>query len=216
LACLRKKEKKMKRILLTVLVVGLLAGQASAGMYTIDRDTAKLFTQQNAPNASNQLFLSIDNPGTAVSTINWTIDLPTWFEYGGPMTYAVGFVGQLNALQIMQIGLDGDLPGNDGASLDSLGLFVSNDDNNDPWGVRLYLAGVSYAVPSFTILAPGDQAFLSLNFTPGTVTEFGFEVDYPKVTGSDNFHISVVPVPAALILGLLGMGAAGLRLRRFA
>jgi len=82
----------MKRILLTVLVVGLLAGQASAGMYTIDRDTAKLFTQQNAPSPSNQLFLSIDNPGTAGSTINWTIDLPTWFEYGGPMTYAVGFV----------------------------------------------------------------------------------------------------------------------------
>jgi len=95
-------------------------------------------------------------------------------------------------------------------------LFVSNDDNNDPWGVRLYLAGVSYVVPSFTILDPGDQTFLSLSFTPGTVTEFGFEVDYPRVTGSDNFHISVVPVPAALILGLLGMGAAGLRLRRFA
>ena len=35
-------------------------------------------------------------------------------------------------------------------------------------------------------------------------------------TGIDNVQIGVVPVPAAFVLGLLGMGAAGWRLRRFA
>jgi hypothetical protein len=216
LACLRKKEKKMKRILLTVLLVGLLAGQASAGMYTLDRDTAKLFTQQNTPNAANQLYLSIDWPGTSGSTINYSIDPSVYDEYGEPMDFAVGFVGNLSSTQIMKIGMLGDLPGNDGTSVDSFGVFVANDDNNDPWGVRLYLNGVSYAVPSFTTLAPGAHEFVTVSFTPGTVTAFGFEVDYPAGTGSDNFHLSVVPIPAALILGLLGMGVAGLKLRRFA
>lgn len=206
----------MKRVLLTVLVVGLLATQASASMYTLDRTTAKTFTQQNPViGGLNELYLSIDRPGTLGSTINYQAN-GSWTQYGAPMTYDVGFVGSLGFNEIMQIGKDGDLPGNDGVSMDSFGVAIANDDNNDNWGVRLYMVGVSYTVPSFTTLAPGSGTFLSLNFTPGTVTEFGFEVDYPATTGSDQFHISVVPIPAALILGLLGMGAAGLRLRRFA
>lgn len=37
-----------------------------------------------------------------------------------------------------------------------------------------------------------------------------------KDVGIDNLQVTPVPVPAALLLGLLGMGAAGLKLRRFA
>jgi hypothetical protein len=35
-------------------------------------------------------------------------------------------------------------------------------------------------------------------------------------TGIDNVQIGVVPVPAAVLLGMLGLGAAGLKLRKFA
>jgi hypothetical protein len=206
----------MKRVLLTVLVVGLLATQASASMYLLTADEARDFTQQNTPNTANQLYLSIDSPGTAGITPNYTIDPTVWFEYGQSMKYAVGFVGNLSAAQIIKIGLDADLPGNDGTTMNTFGINVANDDNNDPWGVRLYLEGVAYTVPSFATVAPGSATFLTLNFTPGTVTSFGFELDYPAAHGSDNFHISVVPVPAAFILGMLGLSAAGIRLRRFA
>jgi hypothetical protein len=206
----------MKRILLLTLAVGLFAGQASAAMYELDMATAKLFTQQNAPNAANQLYLSIDADGSYGSTINYSIDSGVYNEYGGIMRGEVGFVGNLAASQLMQIGLVGDLPGNDGSNLDSFEMLVANDDNNDPWGVRLYLNGVSYTPSSFTTITPGNATLLSVSFTPGTVTGFGFEVDYPALSGSDNFHLSVVPVPGAVLLGFLGLGAAGLRLRRFA
>jgi len=39
-------------------------------------------------------------------------------------------------------------------------------------------------------------------------------LDYPSY--SDDFHVSLVPVPAAVILGMLGLGAAGWKLRKFA
>lgn len=201
----------MKRVLLTVLVVGLLASQASAGLYVLDRDTAGLFTQQNTPNTANQLYLSIDNPGSSTSAQNFNVDPINWTEYGATMKYAVGFVGNLAATQVMKIGLVGDMPKNDG-SFDTFEMAVANDDNNDPWNVALYVNGT---VGSFTTIAPGGTAYLSLNFT-GPVSSFGFEVDDPATSGSDNFHISVVPIPAAFLLGILGLGAAGIRLRKFA
>jgi len=206
----------MKRIVLTVVLVGLLAGQASAGMYTLDRGTAKLFTQQNTPDVTrNQLYLVIDYPGTLGSTIDWQYN-SSWNKYGPDMQLAVGFLGQLADTDVMKIGKDGPLPTPPGGgSYDSFGMFVANDDD-DWWSVRLYLEGATYTQPALTNLDPGDVAFITLDGWTGDVTEFGFEINYEGTRGSDNFHISVVPIPAALILGLLGMGAAGLKLRRFA
>ena len=200
----------MKRILLTVLVVGLLASQASAGMYILDKPTAQQFTQQNTPDVTrNQLYLVIDTPGTLGSNIDWQYD-SSWNKYGPAMELQVGFLGQLADTEVMMIGKAGNLDG-----YDSFGVSIANDDD-DYWSVRLYLTGATYTQPALTNLSPGDVAFITLAGWTGNVTGYGFELNYEGTRGSDNFHISVVPIPAALILGLLGMGAAGLKLRRFA
>jgi len=205
------KEKKMKRVLLTVLLVGLLAGQASAGMYTLTDSVAKDFRQKSTAidPSRHQLYLVIDTPGTPGSYIDWQYSAG-WDKYGPPMKLDVVFLGQLADTEVMQIGKAGDLAG-----YDSFGMYVANDDD-DWWSVRPYLKGATYTPPSLTNLDPGALAFISLSGWTGTVTEFGFELNYEGQRVSDNFHVSVVPIPAALILGLLGMGAAGLKLRRFA
>lgn len=207
----------MKRVLLTVLVVGLLATQASASMYTLDRNTADTFRQLGSDGVHNELYLVINNPGLAAGDIVWQVAGDDSTNYGADMQLAVGFVGNLSSTKVMTLGVAGDLPGNDGTSVNSFGAHFANDDNNDAWAVSLYVKeGLTSFASPFKTLSPGTVQFVSLEFTPGTVTEFGFQVDYAASTGSDDFHISVVPVPAALILGLLGMGAAGLKLRRFA
>jgi hypothetical protein len=38
--------------------------------------------------------------------------------------------------------------------------------------------------------------------------------DYPS--DPDAYHISVVPVPGAVLLGILGLGVAGIKLRKYA
>ena len=58
--------------------------------------------------------------------------------------------------------------------------------------------------------------FISTPTFTGPVTEFGFKLEYQGIHGSDNFRISVVPVPAAVILGILGLGIAGIKLRKYA
>ena len=97
-----------------------------------------------------------------------------------------------------------------------------------------------YYQNSWTTLAPGQSATLTLDFSNAEtwggvysggysavanltqVTNIGFNVggnmggggSNPSVT--DTAHISVVPVPAALILGILGLSAAGIKLRKYA
>jgi hypothetical protein len=132
------------------------------------------------------------------------------------MQLEVGFLGQLADTEVMMIGKDGPLPTPPGGgSYDSLGVAVANDDD-DWWSVRLYLEGATYTPPALTNLDPGASSFITLSGWTGDVTGFGFEINYEGSRGSDNFHISVVPLPAAVILGMLGLGAAGIRLRRFA
>ena len=96
----------------------------------------------------------------------------------------------------------------------------------------------------FTTLVPGEVATVMLDFASADtyeanvskgytavqnlnhVTNIGFQVagDMIAPGGSynnnpsnpDNYHIDVVPVPGAILLGLLGFGAAGIKLRKYA
>lgn len=208
----------MKRILLTVVLVGLLAGQASAGMYTLDYATATQLRQLNVPTQQNKLQLVIGTPGTVLSPVYFTNgDIPAPEFYGEVMQMDVGFVGYLQIGQVIQIGLNKPAI----AGFDSLGAGIANDDD-DPWTVQLFAtdAGGTHTSGWVTLSGyspvTGPRAtFLtvpSVDFS--TLSSLGFEVSGTRP--QDVFHISVVPVPAALLLGLLGMTAAGLKLRRFA
>jgi len=210
----------MKHVLLSVLVVGLLAGQAFGDMYVLDTPMAKTFLQMNIENSfTNQLYLSIDNPGTASSAINFQVD--TGFKsYPPPMQLQVGFVGQLNLGETISIGTaENELPSPPtGVSYDTFGAWLANDDD-DRWGASLYVkvGSTTYTSPTTEIPA-GTAMFFSQPFGTGDlaedVTEFGFLVDYKGAKNSDNFHISAVPVPAGVLLGFLGLGVAGLGLRK--
>jgi len=212
----------MKRVLIFCVVVGLLAGQASADMYILDAPLARQFTRLSAESAINKLWLVIDNPGTPGSTayVNETGVTPP--DYGDPMHYAVGFVGILAQSDTMMIGTtySGDI------GYDSFGAALAND-NDDPWKVRLFVSNDDLQTTTTSddwvtlsgAYIPGgggvQKAFLTLEGIDfNTLTHLGFEVEGQRSV--DIFHVSVVPVPAAVILGILGLSVAGLKLRKYA
>lgn len=214
----------MKRVLLLTLAVGLFAGQASADMYTLDAPTARLFRQMNTPDSfSNQLYLVIDHPGTPGSAIQWRISpaFDRYTENVDGMQLQEGFVGQLVTGQVISIGVltsNPDLQIPD-VAYDSFEATLANDDD-DMWRTRLYVVadGTSYTGDWVELApwhTPGGTALLHLDGWQGDVTEFGFQVQIAE-RSSDNFHISAVPVPGAVLLGALGLMAAGVKLRRFA
>jgi hypothetical protein len=232
----------MKRVLLSVLVVGLFAWPASANMFTLNHDAAMMLWE-----------ISHDpvGPTHPVSELWLVTDSPA--AYGSGMQYQVGFMGVLHAnptanpFAWMRLGGDGTTtngaddvigaalgtaPTSDLSAFDTYYLPFGNDDNSK-WSARLFLAtsGGGTYTSDWTEVAIGNSAVLQLSLAGVSdlthVTGIGFDLGGTMNGGAiggvpgnpsnpDDFHVSVVPVPAALILGLLGMGAAGLKLRRFA
>ncbi len=78
----------MKRVLLSVLMICLLAGSASAGMYTLDYATALDFLQLPADGSSGLLMGVFNGTG-------WEYQSPVYAatEYPAAMQGEVGFVG---------------------------------------------------------------------------------------------------------------------------
>jgi len=219
----------MKRVLLLGVLAALFAGQASAATYEMDRDTAALLRAitWSDPGFGNELYYIGYDPGVAPADWIWGPSP----NYGADMEYAVGFYGHLNilgtadALASVNIGLNGAkaLSG----TYDSFVLPIANDDQQI-WEYKLYVntTGTDYASAGWTSLAGGTQASLDLPLGAGvdfsTLEDIGFVVQFNKATTgggttiSDDFHTSVVPVPGAVLLGLLGLAAAGVKLRRIA
>ncbi len=202
----------MKRAsLLSVLMVCWLAGQASAGPYTLDSATALEFRQILAPGSSGLLMGVFD--GTA-----WVYQNPLFpaTAYPAIMQDDVGFVGALSGNQSwMRIGLEDSF-----GDYDGFRMFVGNDDQST-WDVRLVADDLT---SNWVSIPVGESASLELTFASTALTRIGFDLrlntglpNPPSLT--DTFHISVVPLPGvplpgAFILGMLGL-AVGLKLRRF-
>jgi hypothetical protein len=150
-------------------------------------------------------------------------------EYGESMSGVVGFVGSLDespadadvqAVITISALSDAGISG----SYDGYTAYLENDDD-DASGVRLYVVDGGGIQTNAWVTLPGySSAWLTLagpfNFD-GDVTDIGFQVLFDKDMpghGSDPdfYHISAVPVPGAVLLGAVGLIAAGVRLRRFA
>lgn len=205
----------MKRVsLLSVLMIGLLAGQVSAGSYTLDSATALGFRQILAPGSSGLLMGVFD--GTT-----WVYQSAIFpaTEYPAIMQGEVGFVGTLSGnLSWMRVGLEDSF-----GAYDGFRTFVGNDDQST-WEVRLMANDLT---SDWVSISPGGSAWLELTFASTDLTGIGFDTrlntdlpDAPSLT--DIYNISLVqrepgtpvPVPGALLLGLLGV-AGGLKLRKF-
>jgi hypothetical protein len=224
----------MKRFLLFTLVISLFAVQANADMYTMD-----------APTAAGMRLVKTSDSGD-VGTLDYVGYRPggildrvygTDIEYGaaeGNMSYLVGFSGFIkdnDSSGFASISLGLISPGLSGP-YDGFVLPVINDDD-DIWLYRSYVTTVTGGIPDdsastmysgwSTGLGKGQHANL-VSLTPGldysTVTGIGFEMRWARSLNDgaiqDFYATSVVPVPAAVILGILGMGVAGLKLRKFA
>jgi hypothetical protein len=219
----------MKRFILLCIVVGLVAGQASAAVFELNKTTAKYLQQVSLLSATDtgNLGLVIDkSPGTIYYT-----DGTAGSSFGPPMSGAVGYVGTLGdgpdtgSFATMLIGsnyLGSTLTVS--GTYDKYRAYVAND-NDDPWRVAVYLDdGSGPQFGTWQTLAAGTGAWSTLNLGSAidfsTLTDIGIAIRGDFGAGSpsnpDFFHVSVVPVPAAVLLGILGLGVAGIKLRKHA
>ena len=215
----------MKRFVLISVALGLLAGTASAAMYEMDPITAAdMRLLSVATGDVGTLTYVGHNPG---GVGDWVFGPQT--EYGagaGNMTYAVGFTGNLydnDASRYATLALGLTDPGLSG-TYDGFELPIANDDD-DVWNYRAYVTtagGTTYSPWTAGVVPGSNQNLLvsTLGLDYGTVTGIGFELQWDRLlnegASGDDYNVSVVPVPAALLLGLFGLGTAGLKLRRLA
>jgi hypothetical protein len=169
------------------------------------------------------------NDGTAFPTPQAGTGVYGSGAYGEGMYYQVGFGGFLRddsfgtPFPSVDIGAKANTNGVLDAlqslgSFNSYGLYIANDDD-DTWEYRLYAdtENSNYRSGTWTALTQDKHRFLTLTF-PGAglnfsgLTDIGFEIRATQDT--DSFHTSVIPVPAAAVLAILGLSVAGIKLRK--
>ena len=109
-------------------------------------------------------------------------------------------------------------------------LPIAND-NGDTWQYQAYVtngtgtnATTAYSsgwatLPMDTATAlfvPWDINAFTATSSVGFIIQWNQSIPANLTKLGDKFATSVVPVPAAVILGMLGLGVAGLKLRKYA
>ena len=209
----------MERKFITVicLAVFCISGSAFADIYELTREEALAMTN---------IVQDEDDGGTNVGALSVYDGYSTLY---GSMSGEVGFTASLqdtdNPLDYAVAKIYCIVDGVPGSLYDGITSYFENDDE-DIWSVQMYyvIDGFESNSGDFVELAGGASTYLTIlgEVETDDIDEYGFRV-MGLMTGtlghpsqSDAFHISVVPVPGAILLGLLGLGAAGIKLRKFA
>ncbi|MGE5294902.1 MAG: hypothetical protein ACM3VT_08730, partial [Solirubrobacterales bacterium] len=216
------EETRMKKILLILALACLLTGHAYADVFNLDADTALRFRQ--IPTGASWLHGVFDLTTTPPTQVYPVFGLGV-LGYPDHLAKAeVGFVGTISGDgEYMRIGLRDDEFG----TYTGFRARIAND-NQSVWSVRLFANGYT---GNWQRLYPPELstddllrvADLEIPFEgEEDLTKFGFDVllntgsecYWPSMT--DTVHVSVLPtpVPAAALLALLGLGTAGMRLRK--
>ena len=230
---------KRKKVLLIICfaAICMISTPASAGMYTMDATTAAGMRQLSvsAGDIGNLYYVGY-NPGDLADRV-----FGVYTSYGATMNLDVGFTGNLvdngggdsaiAQIGLVNLGATGGptyLPLGLSGTFDGFKLPISNDDNNDTWRYQAYVTVGDTLTPTYvsgwSTLASGTETDLLVSFNSNidfaTVTGIGFNIEWqPSLNGgdlSDEYHTSVVPLPTAVLLGILGLGAVGIKLRRYA
>ena len=121
----------------------------------------------------------------------------SWINYG-PMDYWI-FCAHFNDL----------------ANYVSIDVINNDGINSDVGELSVWDAGSNFLGQVWdSVSGRGTSSTLVFNSS-------SFDIAYIEFKGTssvaiDNFKANVVPVPGAMLLGMLGLGAAGLKLRKFA
>jgi hypothetical protein len=219
----------MRRILLSTLVIGLFAVQAKADLWQVDKSEALNFTSYAVTGGIEKSDFGVYDGRDTLVSLAETYTSPT---YGGKtMSGQVGFSATLATDKVdgyVTMDIYDDSPFLSGTGYDGISMYIQNDNQSD-WSYQLYydIGSNEYTSGDFVTLAPGGTStWLSTgapsSFDLADITRIGFRIQghmtgiAPDPSTSDTFYTSVVPVPAAVILGVLGLGVVGIKLRKFA
>ncbi len=227
---------KTRLLVLSIATLCLSAAPASASLFTLNHDAAMLLDEISVSSSTTGPLLVTDVVDTY--QLGGPMQGYVGFSTGlyavgpGPDYWAEMTIGG-DTGNVIAAALDLGIATNDLSGFGGYELFLAND-NDDIWSVQLYIetTPLGGGLPTVTLsgwteLISHQNTELAINFTGlsdlDNVTDIGFMVGTKFISAIDDtypsspdfFHVSVVPVPAAVILGVIGLGVAGWKLRKF-
>lgn len=187
----------------------------------------------NPGGASDWVYGSKTEYGAGEGNMYYAVGFTGDLDDNDPLAYSTGDpftdVGANSAIATIGLQKPGGASVGLSGTWDDFLLPISND-NDDVWKYQAYVAypdgsgGTTTDYSGWSAgLAPNTQTTL-LVLTPSMdysiVTGIGFQIRWDRSLNNgrvgDDYNTSVVPVPAAVLLGILGLGVVGLKLRKYA
>ena len=228
---------KRKSIVFILCSVFYVSNAFALTTYKMDAFTAINMRQISSSDGGDYSLLNYVgyNPGFLADRVYGVLP-----QYGDNMEYSVGFAGTMYSGEQgpsgeadLTIGLYNASGLGISGVYDAFLLPLSND-NDDTWS---YQAFVTYNLGEGEVTVDSGSFVDLISDTQTNLLVSTLGLDYSKVVGigytikwlninnpdyyggyrtGDAFHTSVIPVPGALLLGLIGVASIRLKLRRFA